>query len=198
MTTSEILLPDELDELRQGALLARVRLGLEANLSLPPSKLLAALDAYVSDYVSPPTEAADRSNAECDDPEEFIFECGCLWGEQLAQTLLWQWRRIHFGPREPEAIAVASADASLVVYPFQTIFLTANASCRCASPAVWLSFQNRDECQCSLPAGSKTSWTTSNDGRLQSCQADTTLYDINNRCPTADPNTLHHYPEFPS
>ncbi len=26
-------------------------------------------------------------------------------------------------PREPEAIAVASADASLVVYPFQTIFL---------------------------------------------------------------------------
>ncbi len=123
MTTSEILLPDELDELRQGALLARVRLGLEANLSLPPSKLLAALDAYVSDYVSPPTEAADRSNAECDDPEEFIFECGCLWGEQLAQTLLWQWRRIHFGPREPEAIAVASADASLVVYPFQTIFL---------------------------------------------------------------------------
>ncbi len=187
MTTSEILLPDELDELRQGALLARVRLGLEANLSLPPSKLLAALDAYVSDYVSPPTglPIVRTLNAMI---QRSSYSSAAASGASNS-------RRRSVGNGAASTSAPGNPKPSPSRQPMQAwscilskpSFCTANASCRCASPAVWLSFQNRVECQCSRRAGSKTSWTTSNDGRLQSSQADTTLYDINNRCPTAVP-----------
>lgn len=81
--------------------------------------VLQALDEYLT------TACALLKNATGDtsELEELAFECGSLWGNQLVAALGWKWVRVKFQHPETDAIGIASGDASLVIYPFQTIFL---------------------------------------------------------------------------
>lgn len=83
-----------------------------------PVATLAALDTFLVDACG-----ASVRNADDEDWEQLAFGCGSLWGMQLVQSLGWQWIRVRFNDEAPEAIGVCSGDASLVIYPFQTVFL---------------------------------------------------------------------------
>lgn len=117
MTTITPLDPTDLDDIRDGCLLALTRLQLANDSPKKPTELLAAVDSYLTNQRL--SAAAKHGH----DIEELAFELGCLWGAQLVSQLGWQWMRVLFNDQAPEAIAVSSRDNSLVIYPFQTIFL---------------------------------------------------------------------------
>ena len=117
MTTITPLDPTDLDDIRDGSLLAMTRLGLANHPSKTSTELLLAVDNYLTNRLSNSSDSLGHAI------EELAFELGCLWGEQLVSQLGWQWMRVLFNEQAPEAIAVTSKDNSLVIYPFQTIFL---------------------------------------------------------------------------
>ena len=112
---------DDINDIRQAAEQALHRLGSYEHLGIGSSReLVSILDAHLSQLCS--ASAGSDQQPECD-IESLAFEFGSLWGEQLVHALGWQWIRVSFGEAMPEAIGVAAADDSLIVYPFQTIFL---------------------------------------------------------------------------
>ncbi len=107
---------DELDDISDAAATAAARLPHPDHAS--PRAALEHLDAYIVKWLN---ESRQRDAA--DELEQTVFELGALWGQLLASSLNWQWIRVEFTPQGLEAIGVSPADHSLVIYPFQTVFL---------------------------------------------------------------------------
>lgn len=123
MTTFEKLNAEDIQDIQAGAEQGLELLPLKPTENTP-LEILVALEQYLSELCVEP-----KGNTEPNEPDEdavnieqLAFECGCLWGQQLVCELGWQWIRAEFNERAPEAVGVASPDASLVIYPFQMIF----------------------------------------------------------------------------
>lgn len=94
-------------------------MGLAPDENSSGSGVLQALDRYLSTACASLKDATSDTSAL----EELAFECGSLWGNQLAAEFGWKWVRVKFQHLDTDAVGIASGDASLVIYPFQTIFL---------------------------------------------------------------------------
>ncbi len=123
---------DDLHDIEHGAQDGSYRLGISADDPLSAAQILNAVDSFIQQQCSagPTIGVEDEGSGtdaiedeEPDDVEALAFELGCLWGQQLVSSLGWRWVRVEFDSPSVEAVGVASADASLVIYPFQTIFL---------------------------------------------------------------------------
>lgn len=117
MRRASPLSDESLELLEQAAARASARLALRDAQS-KPIEVLQALDSHVNQWI----KSAAQSQADHDSFEDDIFEHGALWGQQLAIALDWHWIHIQFDS-ELEATAVSPSDRSLVIYPFQALYL---------------------------------------------------------------------------
>ncbi len=108
-----------LSDLRDAAQHGQLRLGIQPSRNLASHDVLKALDEYL--VAACAASVADMNHAAS--VEELAFQCGAVWGNELVAALGWKWGRVKFAESSTEAVWCRIAGhASLVIYPFQTIF----------------------------------------------------------------------------
>lgn len=104
-----------------GELLLQIRQGLAnsaaavgVSLEEAPGAIVKGVDQFVFDWQD---GKRDTANGDTLTDEDLPFCLGPLWGEQLVRDKGWSWVAVKFED-DSSAIGVASADRSMVIYPF--------------------------------------------------------------------------------
>ena len=105
---------------------------LELTIATRPAETVSTIDRYVSWWQKkgrpPKVGIADKGEAE--------LLLGSLWGDVLAAVFKWEWCVvIHHDLNDVAAIAIASPDRSLVIYPMVFVrrcLANANVDCTIA------------------------------------------------------------------
>jgi hypothetical protein len=81
-----------------------------------PADIINAIDSFVFNW-----QKGVRPPIHPDDDLSLIL--GSLWGEQLVESLGWQWTSVTFHDHgDSQAVGVVTPDRSIAIYPFHFIY----------------------------------------------------------------------------